>query len=297
MKKLSFKKIDAFTKGSSQGNPAGYILMEPDELLNEEEMQKVAAELKGFVSEMGYVSRKGTAFDLRFYSSECEVAFCGHATIAIMYDLICNTPELKDQPEVLINVTAGTLSVFNRVKEEDAVYIMAPAPTFLECKPRLNEIADALEIDSAAIDERLPIRVIDGGLRTLIIPIRTLDNCLDTRPDQEKLRRFCLENEIDIVHIFVNETHSSLSKYRTRVFAPKFGYLEDPATGSGNAAFGHYLIRENAWEDDFMIEQGPCRSNPNYVKLKRLEKDGAVHILFGGCGTPRIEGRYCLQEV
>ena len=128
MKTLKFKKIDAFTNGISSGNPAGYIYMDTDEILNEEEMQKIAVELKGFVNEVGYVNRIGEQYKLRFYSSECEVAFCGHATIAIMYDLLSNNKELIDKSEVFINVRAGKLSVFNRIKEDDAVFIMAPEP-------------------------------------------------------------------------------------------------------------------------------------------------------------------------
>ena len=75
-----------------------------------------------------------------------------------------------------------------------------------------------------------------------------------------------MENGIDIIHVSTKETYTASSKYRTRVFAPKYGYLEDPATGSGNAAFGYYLINENLWNDGFTIEQGTNKSNPNFVK-------------------------------
>ena len=141
----------------------------------------------------------------------------------------------------------------------------------------------------------MPIRLIDGGLRTLIVPITSLESCLSIYPNQENLRLFCLENEIDIIHVFVKETYTESSKYHTRVFAPKYGYLEDPATGSGNSAFGYYLIDENKWESDFTIEQGAIKTNPNFVKLKRYEKDGVEHILFGGCATTRIDGNYYLH--
>jgi len=141
----------------------------------------------------------------------------------------------------------------------------------------------------------MSIRLIDGGLRTLIVPITTLATCLSINPNQENLRLFCLKNEIDIIHVFVKETFTLISKYRTRVFAPKYGYLEDAATGSGNSAFGYYLIDENKWESDFTIEQGPIKTNPNFIKLKRYEKDGIEYILFGGCATTRVDGNYCLH--
>ena len=296
MKTVNFKKIDAFTKGLSTGNPAGYVLMDQADMLTVDEMLKIAAELKGFVNEVGYVNRHDQLFELKFYSSECEVAFCGHATIAIMYDLISTNPELMNEKELKIKVRAGILSVFNHVKENDAVFIMAPEPQFLERGVNWNDIAHALDADIAILDDKQRFQVIDGGLRTLIIPIVSLENCLGLFPNQERLRQFCLENDIDIVLVFTNEVSTQGVKYRTRVFAPKYGYLEDPATGSGNAAFGYYLIDDNRWTGDFSIEQGASLNNPNIVKVKRHQAENADRILFGGCGTTRISGSYHLQE-
>lgn len=296
MKTLRFKKIDAFTNGISSGNPAGYIKMNRDSVLNEKEMQRVATELKGFVSEVGYLNQMGEQYQLKFYSSECEVAFCGHAIIAIMYDLLSSNQELAQKKEVLIRVNAGTLSVYNHIKEDDAVYIMAPKPQFLDCTLNARHISKALEIQSSDINAKMPIRLIDGGLRTLIVSIKTLKSCLKMYPNQEELRLFCLENGIDIIHVSTEETDAESSKYRTRVFAPKFGYLEDPATGSGNAAFGYFLINENLWDGDCTIEQGPNHTNPNFVKLRKIVNEGAARILFGGCATTRIDGNYLLHD-
>lgn len=297
MKTLNFKKIDAFTKGSSSGNPAGYVLMDHIDALSNEEMQKMASELKGFVNEVGYVSRSDQQFDLKFYSSECEVAFCGHATIAIMYDLISTNTELLDEAQLKIKVQAGILSVFNHVKDEDAVYIMAPKPEFLKRKINWAEIAKVLDADITSFDTTKPFQVIDGGLRTLIVPMASLKDCLSLCPNQEKLRQFCLNNDFDIVHVFTDEISTPEAKYRTRVFAPKYGYLEDPATGSGNSAFGYYLMHKNLWKEDFSIEQGPSFKNPNMVKIKRFQSEDVDRVLFGGCGTTKIVGNYCLQEI
>lgn len=295
LKKLDFKKIDAFTMGSSSGNPAGYILLERPDQLSKEEMQKIASELKGFVNEVGFVFRRDKEFDLKYYSSECEVAFCGHATIAIMYDLISTDPALLYEKELNIRVRAGKLSVFNHVRDEDAVYIMAPLPEYLESSISFDETAKALGAPLVAFDSGKPLRVIDGGLRTLIVPMASLKDCLDLYPDQKKLKEFCLKKDFDIVHVYTDDVSTEGAGYRTRVFAPKYGYLEDPATGSGNSAFGYYLADEGMWEDDFVIEQGPSLNDPNVVRIKRLKEIGTDRILFGGSGTTRIEGKYFLR--
>ena len=74
----------------------------------------------------------------------------------------------------------------------------------------------------------------------------------------------------------------------TRVFSPKFGYLEDPATGSGNSAFAYYLLMNNYWEGKpIAIEQG---SNMIYNTVRlRAEND---EVLFGGTATVKISGKY-----
>ena len=75
----------------------------------------------------------------------------------------------------------------------------------------------------------------------------------------------------------------------TRVFAPKFGYLEDPATGSGNSAFANYMLSEGLWDGHpITIEQGGNDRIFNSVKLRC--QDGKV--LFGGKATKKIEGEY-----
>jgi predicted PhzF superfamily epimerase YddE/YHI9 len=51
-------------------------------------MQQIAAELKGFVNEVVYLFPEEKGFFLKYYSAECEVDFCGHGTIGVMYDLI-----------------------------------------------------------------------------------------------------------------------------------------------------------------------------------------------------------------
>lgn len=97
-------------------------------------------------------------------------------------------------------------------------------------------------------------------------------------PNQEKLKQFCIEKDIDIVHVYTENTGNPEMKYRTRVFAPKLGYLEDPATGSGNSAFGYYLIHNNLWMEDFSIEQGVSLQHPNVVKLKRYTANNTDRI-------------------
>src|SRR5512147_39067 len=131
MKKLRFKKIDAFASRNSSGNPAAVIYLDKPEELSEAEKLQIAKELKGFVSEVGFVC-PGTEVDyeLSYFSSEREVAFCGHATIAILNDLVASKEALQSRPTLSIATRTAQLEVQNCYQDERSVYISAPPPKF-----------------------------------------------------------------------------------------------------------------------------------------------------------------------
>ena len=83
MRKFTFKKIDAFTGENAAGNPAGCIYLNRDDEITAAAMQKIAKELQGFVNEVAYLFPAEDGIRLKYYSSECEVEFCGHASIVL----------------------------------------------------------------------------------------------------------------------------------------------------------------------------------------------------------------------
>ncbi len=297
MKKLKFKKIDAFATTESNGNPAGYINLESKNNISSTEMQQIAKELKGFVNEVGYIYKvNDNEFDLKYYSSEREVDFCGHATIAIMYDLIKNDEELINSNLLTIRTNKGRLSVENRLAKEDAVFIMSPLPKEKENIPAISNIAAALNIKKEEIETRFSVKAINAGLTTLIVPIKSLDAIIKITPNIDELKDFCINEEIDIIEVFTNKVSNMKNDFRVRVFAPTFGYLEDPATGSGNSALGYYLLQNRMWnKETITIEQNGLLDKYNIVKLqKKQDENGIDRVLFGGGAITRIEGEYTI---
>ncbi len=295
MKEFDFKKIDAFAYGKSGGNPAGYIYLKNEKDITAGEMLQIAKELKGFVSEVGYVHKSSDQqFNLKFYSSEREVDFCGHATIAIMYDLLKTDVKLRQLDSVQIGTNRGVLKVENRIDSEDAVFIFSPEPFEKRELPDIDELALNLKIKPDEIDKMFPISIINAGLTTLLVPIKSLQSVLNISPDLDVLKDFCLRSGVDIIEVFTLDVANKSSNFRTRVFAPTFGYIEDPATGSGNSAFGYYLIKNNLWQSDtIFIEQNGLMDNFNIVKLqKQIDAKGNNRVLFGGGAVTRIEGKY-----
>ena len=289
MKTYEYRKIDAFTSENSLGNPAACVYLENGEILTETEMLDIAKQHKGFVSEVVFCAQKSQdTFELIYFSSECEVEFCGHGTIACMYNLIQENPDLINLKEIFIVTNKkGTLTVFNEIKTQNAVYITAPNPKYIGSNIGINEIANNLSVNINQISTAYPVDLIDAGLRTLIVPIMNLDDAMNIFPNEQTLKSFCINNEIDIILIYTLETGNSQNIAHTRVFAPKFGYLEDPATGSGNSAFGYYMLKNNIWDGKpITIEQGGKNIIFNIINLEYRNN----HLLFGGKAATRIKG-------
>lgn len=79
MTQLDIQRIAAFSDGLKGGNPAGVVVAAA--LPPEAEMQRIAAEL-GY-SETVFAAPSGEGWRVRYFSPEDEVAFCGHATVAL----------------------------------------------------------------------------------------------------------------------------------------------------------------------------------------------------------------------
>lgn len=293
MRKFRYKKINAFSVGNSNGNPAACLYLENGEQLTDAEMISIAKEHKGFVSEVVYCTTiSENTFRLKYYSSECEVEFCGHGTIACIYELIKSNKKLRPLPEMTILTNKGELIVYNELEKFDAVFITAPDPLFLSLPIEQSDVEVHLGISSEMVDNNHPIELIDAGLKTLIVPVNGVENVIGITPEETRLKEFCLVNGIDIILVFSTGGVDKKNKARTRVFAPKFGYLEDFATGSGNSAFGYYMLKHGIWDEEAIsIEQNAELDDYNIVRLKT--NNGKV--LFGGGGVTKIEGTYLLQ--
>ena len=204
--------------------------------------------------------------------------------------MIKETPELRQLETITLNTRKkGSLTAYNELESLDAVYISAPQALHLPLPVSREETCEALGLEQAEISPDFSLDFIDAGNRTLIVPVDQLDDEISLFPSEDRLREFSLRAGIDVILIFSKDTRDDAHFAHTRVFAAKFGYLEDPATGSANCAFGYYLLKNGLWNGDpISLEQGGCDRAFNTVKLKTV--DGK--LVFGGSATTRIAGVY-----
>ena len=91
MKTYRYYKLNAFVQGNSKETRPPFstsaAILSPTRACSASQRSTL-----GFVSEVVY-ARKNEEREilLTYYSSECEVAFCGHGTIATMYEIIGGT--------------------------------------------------------------------------------------------------------------------------------------------------------------------------------------------------------------
>lgn len=294
MRKIRYQKLNAFTAGESLGNPAAVLYLPERQTLSEREMLAIAREHRGFVSEVVYCARKNGTIHLTFYSSEGEVDFCGHGTIGCMYSLFEGTPEMMDRRRTTIETNRrGPLTVYNELQTHNAVMVASPKPVYMGTGIEAEVIADNLGVAQNVLLSKYPVDLIDAGLKTLIVPIRRLTKEITITPGENRLKAFCETEGIDIVLIYSLEVADKNCIAHTRVFSPRFGYLEDPATGSGNSAFGYYMMKNRLWDGaNCLIEQGGGDSLYNQVRLTTVNGE----VLFGGAVTLRVDGVYCLED-
>ncbi|MGH7043336.1 MAG: PhzF family phenazine biosynthesis protein [Acetobacteraceae bacterium] len=99
------------------------------------------------------------------------------------------------------------------------------------------------------------------------------------------------------LHLYVRLDGSAL-KLRTRMFAPLAGVLEDPATGSANAALAALLTAQAPGGDialTFEIEQGIELGRPSrIVASARRTAEGPVSATVAGACVPVMAGTVTL---
>lgn len=202
-----YKKVDAFTGNGSKGNPAAFMIL-GDEHFSHEQFLEIASAHKGFISEFVFVQNSNVAdFKLTYYSSECEVDFCGHGTIATMYELIKDDPNLSTKERIRIETNKkGILTVYNHIEDEDAIYISAPKAKVYDVNVEPAEVVEALGTSIDVILQEYPMAVIDAGLKTLIVPISSLQDEITILPDINVLKEFVINSDIDIILLFSKET-------------------------------------------------------------------------------------------
>lgn len=259
MLRVRYEHCLGFCSGDTGGNPAGVVLPEQDQLLNDAERQALAKALgfaeTVFVSSI-VVHEKGSAVcALRYFTPEAEVDLCGHATIACL-GLLHTRHLLSGATRGELQTRAGSVGFRiespSKREAEAVVFMQQLAPTIGDplMGTALSDLATALRISEdllARWSKAWPPRVASTGLRDLMLCVPGPSELRALQPDMVALSR--LSKKLDVVglHAFCIPDPAELEggahddsamrvDLHVRNFAPLFGIDEESATGTSNCA-------------------------------------------------------------
>jgi PhzF family phenazine biosynthesis protein len=223
----------AFTDTPEGGNPAGVVLDASG--LSDDRMQAIAAEV-GYSETAFATPRTGGAYDVRYFSPQAEVPFCGHATIATAVALA----ERDGAGELVFHISAGEIPVKTDGESGAFTATLTSIEPRVEAVPDdlLERVLDALGWDASDLDTALPPRISYVGGYYLILAATTRERLADLDYDFEALKDVMLEHDLTTVDLVHREDELT---FHARNPFPVGGVVEDPATGAAAAALGAYL--------------------------------------------------------
>ena len=275
MKLIDLHQVDAFTDTLFGGNPAG-VVTNADNLTNDE-MEKIAREMN--LSETAFVfaptSDKADVMLRYFTSGMVELDFCGHATIAAVYELarlgMYGLDTKNKTAKIRVENGAGILDMtVSRNKSNDIrVEFIAPAVNMQPYHLQGKSFADQFGIPSEVVLPDSSI-LIDTVLNYMYIPIVSLSQLGDLQFDLAKISQNFQADNIIAFCLYTAETFDSKANLHTRVTCPLLGLAEDPFTGSTQSGLIHAAKKTGVVDEAKTVittEQGHFMKRPSSVQI------------------------------
>lgn len=298
MPSYDFVTVDVFTSARFGGNPLAVF---PNAAgLTAGDMQSIATEFN--LSETTFVLPPDNPQHharVRIFTPKYEMPFAGHPNVGTGYVLACDDPHPPEH--YTFEEIAGLVRV--HVLRNDAKAIVGARIS----APRSLSIATAIPTEIVAacaglsrhdvLTKAHPPLVASVGTPFVIAELADTDALARAQPDIGAFRvakeRFPDIGDRFSLHLYARR-HGDVTKLRTRMFGPLGGVLEDPATGSANAALSALLVSLAPGEDvalHFEIEQGIEMGRPSLlIGGARKTAEGAVSATIAGHCVPVMRG-------
>lgn len=270
----------AFSTDPLGGNPAGVVLDATG--IDEATMAATAAEV-GYSETAFVVPRQNGELDIRYFSPQNEVPFCGHATIATAVA----HAERYGVGELLLHTGAGPVPVTTSAGPDGAVVatLVSVAPRTAEItEADLAELLAALRWSAADLDPALPPRAAYAGAWHPVIAAASRERLSDLDYDMTALGALMARRDWTTITLVRRE---SPTVFHTRNPFPPGGVVEDPATGAASAALGGYLRSLGLVEVPAVltVHQGVDMGRPSLITVG-VPADPAAGIEVTGTAVP-----------
>ncbi|KAJ55139.1 PhzF family phenazine biosynthesis protein [Actibacterium mucosum KCTC 23349] len=258
-------RIAAFSDGGTGGNPAGVVI--GDTLPSASEMQRIATDI-GY-SETVFAAPQGEGWRVRFFSPEEEVAFCGHATIALGSALAAH----EGQGLFALDLNAGRITVETGA-DGSATLTSPPTHSVRADAALLTAALELFDLTIADLDPTLPPALANAGNNHLILALNDRLTLSKMSYDLEDGARLMRQHDLTTISLLWAQTPR---RFHSRNAFAIGGVIEDPATGAAAAALSGYL-RDVEWPHDGEID------------IVQGEDMGARSVLKASIGATPGEG-------
>ncbi len=297
--KLNYVTVDVFTDRPFGGNPLAVV---PDARgLTTEQMQAIAAEFN--LSETTFVLPPEDPDDtarVRIFTPRAELPFAGHPNVGTAFVLaagqVVSAVRLSGGDTMLFEEKAGLVPLTLLRGGATVTGARLAAPQTLSVGEAIDRetVAAACSLAPGDIDVRVHAPCVAScGLPLIFAAVTSRGALAAARPRADVFAAHIPVSRAIGIHLYV-ATPSPVADIETRMFAPLYGVVEDPATGSANVTLAA-LLASLAAERDLVLErrisQGVDMGRPSLMAASAEKRGGkvvAAHI--GGNCVPVMSG-------
>ncbi len=273
-----FSILDVFTDRPLAGNQLAVF---PDARgIPEALLQPLALEI-GY-SETVFVYPGSAVADIRvrIFTPRNEVPFAGHPTLGTAV-LMAGRLGLD-----AITLETGSGPVPVTIEHSDFPArrgtMRQPIPT-ISIVEQADSLLRALGVEHSA----LPVTLYDNGIPHVYVMLERLEEVAALQPDSAALT--AITPGLGPATVGINVFSGSGDTWKTRMFAPADGILEDPATGSAAGPLAVHLARHGLvpWGTEVRISQGAELGRPSELLARALgEGDRIERVDVSGFAVP-----------
>jgi trans-2,3-dihydro-3-hydroxyanthranilate isomerase len=302
--KLPYTTLNVFTDkrftgaALATGNPLA-VVFDADEL-DGDRMQAIARE-SNYPETVFVLKPKASSSTarVRIFAPGTELPFAGHPTVgtALMLALKGHGDDGTIVLEEKIGVIRCTVAPDGNTGGH-AKFLLPDLPRGAGTAPTAGAIAAALglSVNDIGFDRFVPARWSVGNAFTFV-PVRDLDTIRRCKINEAAWDQAFEVGGRTSAFVFCGETVDPENDFHARMFAPRLGIAEDPATGSAVAAFAGLCVRTlfpDEGEYRYVIEQGYEMGRPSLIELTLTMRGGTLRLATIG-GNAVIVGEGTIE--
>ncbi len=298
--------FDVFTDQALAGNPLAVVFGADD--LDEVAMQAIAGEFN--LSETVFITEprgRDADYGLRIFTPREELPFAGHPTIGATIALTLASGASEGQRKrFVLEETVGDVTADGRVngpRHGSARFFAPKLPEQLGELPEFDGIAAALGLKPGDLLDT-PVRggIWSAGVPFAIIPIRDPERLAAINLDLSAFEHvFGGADPVCALVVAKATLTEHTMDWRTRMFGPHLGIVEDPATGGAAAAFAGLISEQGGLgegEHGVDIYQGVEMGRPSLIRLRLKHEGGKLtDLMLGGDAVKIAEGELFTGDI